>query len=533
MKRVRELPFTSENRETGPERRDYDRRMDLHDDACYRAILTRDARFDGRLFVGVTTTGIYCRPICPARTPKRENVRFYPTAAAAQSAGFRPCLRCRPEVSPDRGSWQETSVTVARALTLIEAGALDRGDVESLAASLGVGERQLRRLFREHVGASPIAVAQTRRVLLAKQLIHETHLPMIEVALAAGFGSVRRFNETFQQLFKRPPAALRRTRGQAVPMLGDAVTLRLPYRPPYDWEAMLAFLAARAIPGVEAVSAGRYARTIELSDAQGMIVVEPGAGNWLHATIRFPRLEALPAIIARIRRVFDLSADPIAIGAHLAEDPALAPLVAARPGLRVPGAWDGFELAVRAILGQQITVPAAARLVGKLVGRHGEQLAEDQRSIADLTHVFPRPDSMARADLSTLGMPRARAAALSALAAAVLADRHIFGAHHGLDEAIARLRSLPGIGEWTAQYIAMRELREPDAFPAADVGLMRALADGQGCRPTPRELLARAEQWRPWRAYAALHLWASLGPAVSATQPAVHPRETANDGEAA
>jgi AraC family transcriptional regulator, regulatory protein of adaptative response / DNA-3-methyladenine glycosylase II len=527
------LVFTSENRETEAERQGYDRPMDLHDDACYRAILTRDARFDGRLFVGVKTTGIYCRPICPARTPRRENVRFYPTAAAAQSAGFRPCLRCRPEVSPDRGSWQTTSVTVARALTLIEAGALDRGDVETLAAGLGVGERQLRRLFQDHVGASPIAVAQTRRVLLAKQLIHETHLPMIEVALAAGFGSVRRFNETFQQLFKRPPAALRRTRGHDCPALGDAVTLRLPYRPPYDWDAILAFLAARAIPGVEVVSDGHYARTIELSGAQGMIVVEPGAGNWLQATIRFPRLEALPAIIARVRRVFDLAADPLAIGAHLAEDPALAPLVAARPGLRVPGAWDGFELAVRAILGQQITVSAATRLAGKLVGCHGTPLAEDEQPIPGLTHVFPRPDSMARADLSTLGMPRARAAALSALAAAVLADPHLFGAPRGLDEAIERLRSLPGIGEWTAQYIAMRELREPDAFPAADVGLMRALADDQARRPTPRELLTRAEQWRPWRAYAALHLWASLTPTVAADRAGVPPREALNDGEAA
>jgi AraC family transcriptional regulator of adaptative response / DNA-3-methyladenine glycosylase II len=495
--------------------------VDLDDDACYRAILTRDRRFDGRLFIAVTSTGIYCRPICPARTPKRENVRFYPSAAAAQEAGFRPCLRCRPETSPELGIWHGTSNTVSRALSLIEGGALGapgapgESDVESLADRLGVGERQLRRLFKQHVGASPLAVAHTRRVLLAKQLIHDTRLSMSEVALAAGFGSVRRFNETFQKLYDRPPSSLRRTAGpeDRTATAGD-LTLRLPYRPPLDWDAMLGFLALRAVPGVEAIRGRTYARSISLVGHDGVISVEPGEGPFVKVTIRFPRLDALPTIIARTRRVFDLGADPAAIGAHLAEDPLLAPLVAARPGLRVPGAWDGFELAVRAVLGQQITVSLARRLAGALTEACGRPL---RVSVAPpvssgLTHVFPDPAQVAASDLSMLAMPRARKGALKSLALALVADPSLLGASRGLDEAAERLRKVKGIGEWTAQYIAMRQLREPDAFPAGDSGLMRALGARVGRKPTSTELLSRAERWRPWRAYAAAHLWASLAP---------------------
>jgi len=492
--------------------------MDMDDDACYRAIETRDHRFDGRLFVAVTTTGIYCRPFCPAPTPKRRNVRFFHTAAAAQEAGFRPCLRCRPETSPDLAFWRGSSNTVSRALGLIEAGALDDADVETLAARLGIGERQLRRLFKRHLGASPISIAQTRRFLLAKQLIHDTRLPMTEVAAAAGFGSLRRFNEIFQQLYRRPPKTLRRT-GVTDESVGTkgAVAVKLGYRPSYDWAAILAFLRARAIPGIEVVSEDRYARTIAIGNDCGVVVVEPAEGNCLKATVRFPRLKALPAIISRVRRVFDLAADPVAIGAHLSRDSVLAPLVAARPGLRVPGAWDGFELAVRAILGQQITVSAATKLAGKLVSTHGEKSLDPVARDLGLTHVFPTPRRLAEADLAEIGMPRARRTALTSLAAAVVADPLIFGARRSLEEAIAQLRSLAGIGEWTAQYIAMRELREPDAFPAADIGLMRAMSDRRGMRPSPAELLAHAERWRPWRAYAALHLWASephLTPAI-------------------
>jgi AraC family transcriptional regulator, regulatory protein of adaptative response / DNA-3-methyladenine glycosylase II len=499
--------------------------MDMDRTACYRALSTRDARFDGRLFVGVKTTGIYCRPICPARTPKFENVSFYPSAAAAQEAGFRPCLRCRPETSPDLAFWRGTTNTVSRALALIEAGGLDEADVEGLANRLGVGARQLRRLFRQHVGASPIAVAQTRRVLLAKQLIHETSLPMAEVALASGFNSVRRFNETFLHLFGRSPASLRRIRDKTKREAG-ALSVRLAYRPPYDWDAMLSFLGARAIPGVETVSGDVYRRTIAIGDACGVISVAPAEKNRVNVSVRFPDMAALPAIIARVRRVFDLAADPDMIGAHLSLDPMLAPLVSARPGLRVPGAWDGFELAVRAIFGQQITVPAATRLLGRLVAAHGALLPATTKDVEGLGHLFPSPSRLASADLAVLGMPNARAMAVNSLAQAISADPTIFSRGASLEETVAKLRSLPGIGEWTAQYIAMRELREPDAFPAADIGLLRAMAAADGQRPSPAELLSRAERWRPWRAYAALHLWAAgIQPPVSSGK--THEREAA------
>jgi len=482
--------------------------MDLDRTACYRAISTRDARFDGRLFVGVKTTGIYCRPICPARTPNFENVSFYPSAAAAQEAGFRPCLRCRPEISPELAFWRGTSNTVSRALALIEAGGLDDDDVEGLANRLGVGARQLRRLFHRHVGASPVAVAQTRRVLLAKQLIHETSLPMAEVALASGFNSVRRFNETFRELFDRSPATLRHVRDRGRCEAGS-LTVRLAYRPPYDWDTMLSFLGRRAIPGVELVSSDSYKRSIAFGGHSGVVTVTPADNNRVDVAIRFPDMAALPQIIARVRRVFDLAADPDTIGAHLALDPMLAPLVAARPGLRVPGAWDGFELAVRAIFGQQITVAAATELLGRLVQQYGAPLPQGMSDGEGLSRLFPQPARIAGVDLTTLGMPGARAMAVTSLAQVIAADPAIFGRGAGLEEAIAKLRSLPGIGEWTAQYIAMRELREPDAFPAADIGLLRAMAGADGRRPSPAQLLSRAERWRPWRAYAALHLWAA------------------------
>jgi AraC family transcriptional regulator of adaptative response / DNA-3-methyladenine glycosylase II len=483
--------------------------MDLDQDACFRAVQTRDARFDGRFFGAVKTTGIYCRPVCPATTPKRLNMTFYPTAAAAEEAGFRPCLRCRPETAPDVGAWRGSSNTVNRALALIEHGALDDGrDVQHLAERLGVGERQLRRLFRQHLGASPISVAQTRRVHLAKQLLHETRLPMAEVALASGFGSVRRFNETFQTLFARPPSALRRAAGEETPAGPEGqVFLKLRYRPPYDWDAMLAFLAARAIPGLEWVEDGVYARVVELGGEVGSVRVSQAADeNALAVQVRFARLSALPAIIGRVRRVFDLGADPQAINDHLSEDPALAPLIAARPGLRAPGGWDGFELAARAILGQQVSVGAAIGLAGRLVQAYGEPVPASVTGDARLNRAFPRPERLAGEDLA-LPMPGARRRALTGLAAAVAADPGLLGVGRSLEDAVEQLKALPGVGEWTAQYIALRGMREPDAFPAADVGLMRALADAEGVRPTAAELLERAERWRPWRAYAAQHLW--------------------------
>ncbi|MCC6848258.1 MAG: DNA-3-methyladenine glycosylase 2 family protein [Deltaproteobacteria bacterium] len=500
--------------------------MSIDRAAAYRALQTRDTRFDGRIFVAVHTTGIYCRPICPARTPKLENIDFLPSAAAAQAAGFRPCLRCRPECSPDLAAWHGTSSTVARALGLIAEGALDGddADVGRLADRLGIGPRQLRRLFTRHLGASPIVVGQTRRILFAKQLIHETRMSMTAVAEAAGFGSVRRFNATFRGLYGTSPSALRRLApgSAAVREPVAPITLKIGYAGPYDWEAMIAFFAARAIAGVEVVEPRRYRRTIALDGACGTVEVAPLSGrDALAVTVRFPSVRVLPAIIARVRRMFDVGADVAAIDAELARDPDLAPLVRARPGLRVPGAWDAFELVVRATLGQQITVSGARRLAGKVVAAYGARLPDVVAGTADgLTSLFPSAERLARADLAALGMPRARAAALGRLAATAAADPRLFERAPDLDAAIARLRALPGVGDWTAQYVAMRAMREPDAFPASDVGLLRAVGTAER-RPTARALAARAEAWRPWRAYAAQHLWTSApaaGPAVTAEE---------------
>ncbi len=479
--------------------------MGLPDHAiCCRALATRDARFDGRLFVGVATTGVYCRPICPARTPRPENCRFYPSAAAAQSAGFRPCLRCRPELSPDAAAWRGTSNTVSRALALIAEGALDEGEagVAELAARLGMGERQLRRLFDRHLGVPPVAVAQTRRVLFAKQLIQDSALPMTAVAAAAGFGSVRRFNAVFRRLYGRTPSELRRRR-RASP---SALRLRLAYRPPYDWDAIAEFLAARAVEGVELVERGVYWRTLAIDGACGSVAVAPGRGC-LVATIRLPELRGLLAIVGRLRRLFDLDADVLAIGSHLRGDAGLAPLVARRPGLRAPGSWDGFELAVRAILGQQISVAAARRLAGRLTALAGAPLAADLTGHERLTRAFPTPERIAALDLSGVGMPRARSAALQALARAAQADAALFAPGCGSEQALERLAALPGFGPWTLQYWALRALRDSDAFPAGDVALRRSSAVANGSPLSPHALLARAEAWRPWRAYAAQHLW--------------------------
>ena len=490
---------------------------------CYRALQSRDSRFDGLMFVGVSSTGIYCRPVCPARTPKFENCTFFGSAAAAQDAGFRPCLRCRPETAPDFASWHGTSNTVSRALALIAEGALDgeANGVAKLAERLGLGDRQLRRLFIQHLGASPISVAQTRRVLFAKQLIHETQLPMTEVAMAAGFGSLRRFNETFRDLFQRPPSALRRKNSSRHG--GKDVTLRLRYRPPYDWDCILAFLQARAVPGVEIVDGGRYLRTVEVEGVIGSIEVThlPDRQS-LAVSIRFPDVRLLPAIVARVRRQFDLGADIETIDGHLSGDPVLAPLVAQRPGLRAPGGWDSFEIAVRAVLGQQISVVAARRLAGQLAALHGRPVPKSFLIHAGLSRVFPTAKRLASATSIGLGMPDARSMALKAVAQATLADPNLFRPFGCIEETVARLRTIRGIGEWTAQYIALRAIREMDAFPATDIGLLRSIALMNGEKTTPANLLSLAESWRPWRAYAAQHLWAAEASAVRRHSPVSH-----------
>jgi AraC family transcriptional regulator of adaptative response / DNA-3-methyladenine glycosylase II len=501
----------------------------LDREICYRALTTRDARFDGRLFVGVTTTGIYCRPVCPARTPKSDHCRFFASAAAAQEAGFRPCLRCRPETAPEVGSWRGTSNTVSRALALIADGDLDHDEasVDALAERLGVGGRQLRRLFQQHLGASPLAVAQTRRVLFAKQLVQETTIPMAEVAMAAGFGSVRRFNETFRELFGRPPSALRRKSTSDGSASDVGVTVRLRYRAPYDWISMLQHLRARAVAGVEVVDSAMYRRTVTESGRLGTVEVrhEPAKHN-LVVTVRFPEVRALPSILARVRHSFDVGADIETIDEHLAKDPFLAPLVGSRPGLRVPGGWDAFELAVRAVLGQQITVFAARLLAGQLVALCGAPLPTEERG---LTRAFPTAAQVAAADLSSLGMPAARRASLKSLAEAAIEDPALLRSSGTVEDAITRLSAVPGIGGWTAQYIALRALRETDAFPATDIGLLRSAGAIAGATPTPAALLRRAELWRPWRAYAAQHLWAADTGTTLATKRERRARRTTHE----
>jgi AraC family transcriptional regulator of adaptative response / DNA-3-methyladenine glycosylase II len=402
-------------------------------------------------------------------------------------------------------------------MSLIAEGALDGegSTVDGLAEHLGVGERQLRRLFLEHLGVSPIAVAQTRRVLFAKQLLHDTDLPMTEVALAAGFGSLRRFNEVFQKLFDRPPRALRRRAGNEM-SASEGTTLRIRYRPPYDWESMLEFLRARAIPGIEVVERGVYRRTIEIDGKTGTIEVRhvPRQQS-LCVTIRFPVVQALPTIVGRVRRLFDLNANIETINEHLALDRRMAGLVMRRPGLRAAGGWDGFELAVRAVLGQQISVSAARRLAGQLVELHGRKLSKDGVERDGLTHVFPTAKRLAEVKSIGLGMPAARLETLRAVARATVRDPELFRSTGSIDDAVSRLRGIPGVGDWTAQYIALRALREVDAFPATDAGLLRGAGRVFGEGVTAKKLLEISEEWRPWRAYAAQHLWAADGEVVA------------------
>ncbi len=518
--------------------------VELDPETCYRALQTRDARFDGHFFTAVKTTGVYCRPVCPARTPLRKNCLFVPCAAAAQEAGFRPCLRCRPESSPGTPAWLGTSATVSRALRLIADGALDHGSVEQLASRLGVGERHLRRLFVEHLGASPLAVAQTQRLLFAKKLIDETQLPISEIAFASGFSSIRRFNDAVRATWKKAPrelrAAPRRRSDDRITReaagkeeSGPLLRLRLPFRPPFDWPALSGFLALRAIPGVEVVSAECYLRSIRIGDVRGLVEVRPDTDhNQLVARLRLSGAAPLIRVSERLRRLFDLTADPLRIAAQLAGARALRRSLRAHPGLRVPGAWDGFELAVRAILGQQVSVRGATTLAGRLVEVYGEKLlvGRDAGAVAPASldpvpsRLFPSPRALLAIDAAAVGLTADRARAIEALAEAVCEGRVDLEASRGLEESVAGLLKLPGIGEWTAHYIAMRALHEPDAFPASDLGLRKALGSGE-VLASASEVRERAEAWRPWRAYAALHLWTP-----SPAKPAVSPGTRAGRG---
>ncbi|WP_298168939.1 AlkA N-terminal domain-containing protein [Acidithiobacillus sp.] len=482
---------------------------DLNREVCYRAVLAKDARFDGKFYTAVLSTGIYCRPVCPARPPKLENCLFVPSTAVARQLGFRPCLRCRPELVGVEPFAEASALMVSRALQQMNDDALSGISLEAVAVQLGVSGRHLRRLFVRVLGSTPTALAQTQRILLAKKLIAETGLSMTEVALAAGFGSVRRFNAVMQRHCGCAPSALRHATASKSNMAAG-ITLKLPYTPPYDWAALLEFLAGRAIPGVEAVQSGQYWRAFQLEGVQGLVEVHPDpAADQLLATIHATKIPPVGIIVARLRRLFDLDTEIIRIDQHLSTDPLMASRVRARPGLRVPGAWDLFELTVRAILGQQISVAAATTLSGRLAAALGESLTEDMARLSDgtgISRIFPTPAAVMAADLGSIGLTRAREKALQTLAVAMQEGRLAFSAHT-LDSIIKNLCELPGIGPWTAHYIAMRGYRDPDAFPHSDLGLLRALETENG-RPSPAAMLMIAEAWRPWRAYAAMRLWA-------------------------
>lgn len=488
-------------------------RMKLEHNWCYTALKSRDVRFDGRFFTGVLTTGIYCRPICPANTPHSENVSFFPTAAAAEEAGFRPCLRCRPESSPGTPEWVGSSSIVSRALRLISEGVLDDEGIDGLTNRLHVGRRHLRRLFVEHVGAPPMTVAQNRRIAFAKKLIDETGLSMAEIAFSSGFGSVRRFNDAFKKLYGKPPTLLRQG-GAKVTSRQEGETdlkLKLFYRPPYDHNSILQFLEARAIPGVETVSDNTYRRSIKSGQTLGILeVLFVPEKNYLLLTVSEEFSRTLIQIVEKVRRLFDLRADPTTIHAELGKDRRLARLLRKNPGLRVPGAWDGFEIAVRAILGQQVSVKAARTLCGRLVKRFGESLDTSNPTQDEIRYLFPKPEILAEADLSGLGLVRTRAATINRLAKAVCEGEVYLEAASSYKETILSLMALPGIGPWTAQYIAMRAMGEPDAFPAGDLGLLQAWEKMEGTRVGEKQLEEYADSWRPWRAYAAMHLWNSL-----------------------
>ena len=477
----------------------------LDPDDFEQARQARDPRYDGRIFIGVLTTGIYCRPVCPVRIPRKENIRLYSSAAAAAEAGFRPCLRCRPESSPGTPAWLGTSHTVARALQQIAQGALAQGSVADLAAQLGVGARHLGRLFQLHLGVSPLAVANTQRLHFAKKLIDETQLPMADICYAAGFSSVRRFNAVFQQVYGRAPLSLRRQGGAENEEAPDGIHIRLPYRPPFDWPAMLAYLATRAIPGVEAVGEDGYSRTFVLDGEAGEIHLRfSRERHEALLTIVFVNTRVLQQIVERVRLMFDLKAVSVEIDRFFSQDPYLAGAVQRQPGIRVPVAWDGFEVAVRAIIGQQVSVKGATTLVSRLVHAHGEAYASVSGDA--LNRLFPSPALLATAKLDGLGITTRRIAAIQALAAAVRDGELRFDGSMDTADFCARIVQIPGIGPWTAQYIAMRALSDPDAFPDADLILLRAAAD-EGETLTPKQLQQRSQAWRPWRAYSVMLLW--------------------------
>jgi len=476
--------------------------MALDSNTCYRALKARDARFDGRFFVAVSSTRIYCRPVCTVRPPRRENCRFYPSAAAAEAGGYRPCLRCRPELAPGNASVDAISRLAHAAASMMEDRALEEEGLETVAARLGITDRHLRRAFGAEFGVSPVEFAQTQRLLLAKRLLTDTALPVTEVAFASGFGSLRRFNALFKQRYRLQPRQLRRRmHGAEAVTAADVLNFELSFRPPYDWPAMTAFLGARAIAGVEAVEGPCYRRTVRVAldgkEHHGWIEVALSPKKpALRVTVSASLVKALPPVLSRVKSLMDLSCHPAEVARTLGK------LAGRHPGLRVAGAFDGFEVAVRAILGQQVTVAAARTVAGRFAAEFGERI---ETPFEALTTVFPDAGRIAELTygrIARLGMPGARARTVLALARAVAAGELVLMPNADIEATLDRLRALPGVGEWTAQYIAMRALAWPDAFPHTDLGVMRALGETDA-----RRVLAAGDGWRPWRAYAVMHLW--------------------------
>ncbi|MEL6160046.1 MAG: DNA-3-methyladenine glycosylase 2 family protein [Cyanobacteria bacterium J06554_11] len=486
---------------------------------CYQAMQANDRRFDGRFFVGVKTTGVFCRPICPARLPKFENCTFYLSAGAAQHAGYRPCLRCRPELAPASDevacTANGTKTVVAKALRLIEAGALDEESVAALAARLKVSDRTLRQQFAQYVGASPGQVAKTRRLLFAKRLIDETPLKMTDVAMSAGFKSIRSFNSAFLQTYGRSPSSFRSGNRPAVTVskreiVGSQslqpITLKLPVSEPYNWDALMGFWQPRSVIDVEVATPNSYCRSIEIDAQQGWVSVMPVANKpYLQVEIGFPQVGQIGKIMVQLRRMFDVGVSVAVVESHLARSPLLKMPLQTAQGLRIPGAWNAFELSVRAIVGQQVSVAGATTVFNRLVSAFGEKLAAPG-SPDVLDRIFPKPAALAAADLTQVGLIRAKAKAISTLAQIVAENPRFFEDMTTLPAAIKTLCALPGIGPWTAQYIAMRALNEPDALPPGDLALMRA-AKRLGYEVSKREFEKMAEDWRPWRGYGAMYLW--------------------------
>jgi len=490
-------------------------------DRCYQAAHSKDARFDGVFFIGVTSTGIYCRPSCPARTPMRKNVRFYASAAAAQQAGFRACLRCRPDATPGSPEWNLRADVVARAMRLIRDGIVDREGVEGLARRLGYSVRQLNRVITAEIGTGPLAIARAQRSQTARILLETTNLPISHIAFAAGFASVRQCNETVQQIFANTPSGLRsRVSKKVASKQTDGITqgirLRLPGRRPLNVQSVLTFFGTRAVPGIEAFNGTTYRRSLRLPHGHGVVIVSADGLNDVHtsdegpvfvnAELHLSELRDLTTAVSRCRQLLDLDADPVAVFDALQGDPLLGPMVRANPGARVPGAADGFELAVRAVIGQQVSVTGARTVAGRLVAAAGEPLPD---VIEGVTHLFPTPGALialAETDPALFSMPANRRRALVALAQAVEDGTVVIDPGADPQELRASLVALPGIGPWTAEYVAMRALRDPDAFMPTDLGIIRA-ARGLGLSDDPKHLAQLTEAWRPWRSYAMAHLW--------------------------